>query len=91
MYEIEFGKKFLKDLKKLKSNKNFKKVELEKVLKILISGESIPKIYNNHKLSGDLIGMYDLHVQNDLVLIYSKYEIIKLIGLYRIGSHSEIF
>lgn len=50
MYKIGFGKKFLKDFKKLKSSKDFKKIELEKVLEILVSGEIIPKKYGNHKL-----------------------------------------
>ena len=91
MYELEFTKRFLKDVSRLKSNKYFKKEELEKVFKLLKSDKLIPSKYLNHKLQGDMLGMYDLHVQNDLVLIYKKDTRVKLISLMRLGSHSELF
>lgn len=91
MYSLLFTKKFLKDITKLKSNKNFKSENLEEVFIMLKSGDNIPEKYKNHKLHGSLSNTYDLHVQNDLLLLYEKDEEIRLIALMRLGSHSELF
>lgn len=91
MYKLRFTKKFLKDTDKLKSNRNFKSSDLEKVLLLLKSGEPIPEKYKNHRLHGSLGDTYDLHVQNDFILLYEKDEEIRLIALIRLGSHSELF
>jgi mRNA interferase YafQ len=84
-------KSFEKDLKKASKHKNFKRKILEDVIDILSSGKKIDSKYLNHKLHGDLGDCFDLHVQNDLVLIYKKDEEIKLIALLKLGSHSNLF
>jgi mRNA interferase YafQ len=91
MYTVLRTKSFEKDLKKVSKHKNFKRKNLEDVIDILSSGKKIDSKYLNHKLHGDLGDCFDLHVQNDLVLIYKKDEEIKLIALLKIGSHSNLF
>ena len=91
MYDIEFSRKFKKDLSKLQSDKRFKISELEKVLKILNTNETIPIKYKNHKLHGDMKNISDIHIQNDVIMLYEKDDVIRLIALLRIGTHSELF
>ena len=91
MFELEFTKRFLKDISKLKSNRDFRKEELEKVFLILKNGSVIPEKYKNHKLHGEMSGLYDLHVQSDIVLIYETELTVRLISLLRLGTHSDIF
>ncbi len=91
MYQVYRTNKFEKDLKKVKSSKDFNPHKLQEVIDILESGTAIDSRYKNHKLHGDLSDTYDLHVQNDLILLYEKDEEIRLIALMRLGSHSELF
>ncbi len=91
MYTVLRTKSFEKDLKKVSRHKDFKRKNLEDVIDILSSGKKIDSKYLNHKLHGDLGDCFDLHVQNDLVLIYKKDEGIKLIALLKLGSHSNLF
>ncbi len=91
MYEIFRTNSFEKDLKKVSKQKDFKRLNLEKVIDLLHDGEKLDVKYRNHKLHGDMSDKYDLHVQNDIVLIYEKDEVIRLIALLRLGSHSDLF
>lgn len=91
MYIVLRTKSFEKDLKKVSKNKNFKRGNLENTINILSEGKKIDSKYLNHKLHGELGDCSDLHVQNDLVLIYKKDEEIKLIALLKLGSHSNLF
>lgn len=91
MYQIYRINKFEKDLKKACKHKDFSPHKLQEVIDILESGIDIDIKYKNHRLHGTLSGTYDLHVQNDLILLYEKDEEIRLIALMRLGSHSELF
>ena len=88
MYDIEYSRKFKKDLSKLQSDKRFKISELEKILN---TNETIPIKYKNHKLHGDMKNISDIHIQNDVIMLYEKDDVIRLIALLRIGTHSELF
>lgn len=91
MYHIFRSNSFEKDLKKVSKQKDFKRFSLEKVIDLLRDGGKLDSKYKNHKLQGSMSHQYDLHVQNDLVLIYEKDEEIRLIALLRLSSHSDIF
>ena len=65
--------------------------ELKTVIKILASGEIIPKKYKNHQLKGNLSNKWDLHIQPDWVLLYTKDDENKIIKLVRTGTHSDLF
>lgn len=91
MYIVLRTKSFEKDLKKVSRHKDFKRKNLEDIIDILSSEKNIDPKYLNHKLNGSMQEYFDLHVQNDLVLIYKKDEEIKLIALIRLGSHSNLF
>ena len=65
--------------------------ELKTIIKILASGKIIPEKYKNHKLKGNLSNKWDLHIQSDWVLLYTKDEERKIIKLVRTGTHSDLF
>ncbi len=80
---------FKKQLKKYKHNKPVMQ-ELDKIVKILVFEQDIPEKYKNHKLVGNYVGMMELHLRPDDLLVYVKVE-NKSITLVAIGSHSELF
>ena len=65
--------------------------EIKIVVSILASGKNIPEKYGNHKLKGNLSNKWDLHIQPDWVLLYTKDEKNKTIKLVRTGTHSDLF
>ncbi len=91
MYQIYITNKFEKDLKKICKHKDFSPHKLQEVIDILEAGIIIDSKYKNHRLHGSLSDTYDLHIQNDLILLYEKDEEIRLIALIRLNNHSELF
>jgi mRNA interferase YafQ len=90
MYRLELTNQYLKDLK-LARRRNFDESKLNQLIKLILSGEKIPKRFKNHILKGNFKGFYECHITPDWLLIYSKQETIKLITLIRTGTHSDLF
>ena len=91
MKAYELTKAFKRDIARLaKSNPeilvSYRYVE---VFNTLLNRESLPEIYKDHALSGDMEGVRDCHIFNDLVLLYQINE--DVISFIRLASHSEIF
>ncbi len=94
MYKINDTNSFLDDYEIVLENKKFKHKAFEKIIDLLANGNflelsQIP--YRAHKLKGEYIGHYDVHVQNDIVLIYTIDRDNKTIDLVRIGTHARLF
>jgi len=82
------SKTFKRDIKKAKKqNKNLEKLKVAIIL--LISGQQLPKEYNDHQLIGNYKRYRECHIESDWLLMYriENYEL----QLVRIGSHSELF
>jgi len=90
MFEIEYTNSFKKDLKLLQ-RRNVSMLELKTVIKMLASGEKIPIKFKNHKLKGNFSNKWDLHIQSDWILLYTKDELNKIIKLVRTGTHADLF
>jgi len=88
MKKIKPSSRYKKDIKKLD---NSLINELKDILDILVNDLTLDPKYNNHKLKGNYINYYELHVKPDLLLIYKINEEDNQIYLTRIGSHSELF
>ena len=89
-YELEYGNKFLKDLKLAKRcglNLN----DLKTVTDMLQEGKRLPTQYHDHTLTGNYKGFRECHINPDWLLIYKKKETVKIISLYRTGTHSDLF
>ena len=78
-YELEYGGKFLKDLK-LAKRRGLNLKDLTDVIDMLQEGKILP-----YK------GFRECHINPDWLLIYKKKEAIKVVSLYRTGSHSDLF
>ena len=90
MYNVEITKQFEKDI--LLAVKQKKDMEaLAFVLNILENEQKIPKKYQNHKLKNVKPVIWDLHIQPDWLLLYTKDNENQTIKLVRIGSHAELF
>lgn len=81
---------FRKDLK-LAKRRGFSLDDLYTVVGMLENGEPLPAKYKNHLLSGDYKGYWECHINPDWLLLYEKDTEIRIISLYRTGTHSDIF
>jgi mRNA interferase YafQ len=85
---IHYTTQFKKDYKRLKrQNKNIEK--LNKIIKLLVSGQVLDPVYKDHPLSGNWKKHRDCHLAPDWLLIYRKNA--EDLYLERTGSHSELF
>jgi mRNA interferase YafQ len=88
MLDKKFSTRFKKDLKRYEHRKDVLK-EFNEVLKFLLSQTELPEKYKDHDLSGNFVNYRECHIKPDILLIYKIDE--RLLYLYRIGSHSELF
>ena len=81
------SKQYRKDMKLYKKDDKVK-TELNRVINMLVNGETLPEDKRDHGLSGKLKGFRDCHIFPNIALIY------KINGnelyLSRIGSHNKI-
>ncbi len=89
-YQIEITSRFKKDYK-LAQKRGLDISQLEKVIKILSSGEALPEKYLDHALAGDYKGYRECHIRPDWLLVYKIQDDILILTLARTGSHSDLF
>lgn len=88
MYTPVYTKQFEKDTKRcVRRGKNMAKFKI--LARTLLSGNPLDPIHRDHKLSGNLVGRRDCHIESDWVLIY-RIEGNHLI-FERMGTHSDLF
>lgn len=87
-YRFDFTTRFKKEYRRLSADKIN---DVDKVIQILLNGETLPEKYRDHKLTGNKKSFCDCHVRPDLVLIYKIEEDILLLTAVEIGSHSNLF
>lgn len=64
---------------------------LDKAVTHLTANGRLPANYKPHVLKGNYKGLWECHIQSDWLLVWEQNEIIKLITLYRTGTHSDLF
>ena len=89
-YELEYGGKFLKDLK-LAKRRGLNMQELVDVTDMLQEGKELPEKCRDHTLTGIYKGYRECHINPDWLLIYKKKDAIKVVSLYRTGTHPDLF
>lgn len=87
---LKYSKRFKKDLKAIKHDKDALD-KLTIVLDYLSQDKALPDKNCNHALHGEFKGCFECHIRPDLLLIYQKHETETLILLLRIGSHNQLF
>jgi mRNA interferase YafQ len=73
MLELFQSARYKKHLKNYKHKKEILQ-ELSKVIELLVKEQPLPAKYKNHKLTGNYIGMSELHIKPDDLLVYYKIE-----------------
>ena len=90
LYEIKTYKQYDRDVK-LAVRRGLDIEKLLDVVRLLRQGEPLPEKYRNHLLAGDYKGYWECHIQPDWLLLYEKDTEIRIISLYRTGTHADIF
>ena len=90
-YEIKLTNKFKKQLKRLQRQPNFNYDALDKIINMLASNELLPTKYRNHLLEPKNNGVWECHVQPDVLLEYKKIDDLLVLVLISIDSHSNLF
>lgn len=90
LYEIKTYKQYEHDVKRaIRQGLDIEK--LLDVVRLLRQGKPLPAKFRNHLLTGDYKGFWECHISPDWLLLYQKDTEIRIISLYRTGSHADIF
>ena len=88
MYTPIYTKQFDKDTKRcIRRGKNLEKFKI--LVRTLLSGRPLDTFHRDHKLTGNLVGRRDCHIESDWVLIY-RIDGNQLV-FERMGTHSDLF
>ena len=90
LYEIRTYKQYDRDVKRAVR----RGLDIEKLLEVvwlLRQGNPLPANLHNHLLTGDYKGYWECHINPDWLLLYEKDTEIRIISLYRTGTHADIF
>jgi len=90
MYRIAYSTRFKKDLKRC-IKRGLDISILENAIDLLQLTGSLPLIYKSHKLTGNYIGCWECHLQNDWLLVWMQNDTELILVLLNTGSHSDIF
>jgi len=91
MYIVYPTKEYQKMLKKMSSQRSFDEDALNIVIDLLVSGDTLPKRYQDHKLKGEFHLCRELHIKNDMLLMYFKDESELILVLLAVGTHNNLF
>ena len=89
-YQIKPTNSFRKDLK-LAKRRGLPLNALYEVVDKLENDKPLPVKNRNHLLHGDYVGYWECHITPDWLLLYQKDTEIRIVSLYRTGTHSDIF
>ncbi|MBQ6080073.1 MAG: type II toxin-antitoxin system YafQ family toxin [Muribaculaceae bacterium] len=90
VYHVSLTGQFKKDLKQAKK-RGLDLQDLFAVIELLANDLPLPEKNRDHQLHGDYIGYRECHISPDWLLIYQKDTDIRIITLYRTGTHSDLF
>lgn len=91
MYRVIQSKAFRKSLTRISRHKDFSETSLRFVINIIENEQTLPEKYRDHELQGDMKGIRECHVQNDILLMYRKEKDVLVLMLVDIGTHSSLF
>ena len=86
---VRMTARFKRDMKRLR--KQGKTLELlYAVIAKLRQSEELDRVYRDHSLLGNLIGLRECHIQSDWLLLYYVEKHVMVLTLTRTGSHSDL-
>ncbi len=89
-YEVKPTSKFQRDVKRAE-RRGYDISLMTDVIKMLAVGETLPRRFKDHDLSGDYIGCRECHITPDWLLIYRISQEKLILVLSRTGTHSDLF
>ena len=89
-FGIKTSKQYDRDVK-LAKRRGLDIEKLLEVIKLLRNDEPLPANLHNHLLSGDYKDYWECHVTPEWLMHYEKDTEIRIISLYRTGTHADIF
>ena len=89
-YTLRYTGEFKRSLKRC-LKRGYDEQLLTEVLNILSTEGKLPERYRPHILHGQFEGYWECHISPDWLLLYEKDTEIRIISLYRTGTHSDIF
>ncbi|TSD02976.1 MAG: RelE/StbE family addiction module toxin [Parcubacteria group bacterium Athens0714_16] len=75
----------------LKSGRKNDIKKLEQVVDMILAGKLLDKKFQDHKLNGKLSDYKECHIKTDFLLIYKKDKEKKILFLFNIGNHNDLF
>lgn len=91
MYKIRYSFRFKKSYKRVSNNVRFKEETYTHVVGCLVSKKELEPKYRNHKLKGDMEGVWECHLAPDILLMYTYIESELVLMMVNIGTHSDLF
>lgn len=91
MYRIVLSTRAKKALRKYRTSGTFPLKKFDRAIECLRRGAPLPAAFKDHSLLGDLAAFRELHVAADLLVQYERDEVLHLITLVKIGTHSALF
>ena len=90
MYSITYTKRFDKDLKRCQK-RGLKLQLILEAIRLLAATGTLPAQYRPHKLSGNLQGQWECHIQPDWLLVWEQHDQELILIMLNIGTHSDLF
>ena len=90
MYQVKYSKRFDKDLK-LCIKRGLNVQLISDAIRLLATNGSLPAQYLPHKLSGNLDGIWECHIQPDWLMMWEQNDSQLTLLFLRTGTHSDLF
>ncbi|MBI2444571.1 MAG: type II toxin-antitoxin system YafQ family toxin [Candidatus Magasanikbacteria bacterium] len=91
-YTLRYSRQFKRQYKKLeRSGRPGLAGKLDAIMNILASGQTLPARCLNHRLAGQLNGLWECHVAPDWLLIYRLHQDVLVLEFFATGTHTQLF
>ena len=90
MYSIDYTKRFMKDLKRCQK-RGLDLQLIHDAIALLRTTGSLPAKYRPHKLSGNLQGVWECHIQPDWLMIWEQNDMELTLLFLQTGTHADLF
>ena len=88
-YKIQKTSSFSQDFKRVMRRGDLDLDDFAQALEILAESGTLPDEYKTHKLRKDYSGVYDSHLDEDLLILWKRNR--NVITLLRMGTHEDLF
>ena len=90
MYSIDYTKRFKKDLKRCQKRGLDIQLILDAIALLRTSG-TLPMKYRPHKLSGNMKGQWECHIEPDWLMTWEQNDMELTLLFLQTGTHSDLF